>query len=47
MQPKKTSIDFAGFRRLGYRVLVVWECQTTAARLEQLRARLRRFLSRA
>jgi hypothetical protein len=31
-------------RRLGYRVLVVWECQTTAARRERLRARVQQFL---
>jgi DNA mismatch endonuclease, patch repair protein len=31
-------------RRLGYRVLVVWECQTTAARRERLRRLLLRFL---
>jgi len=31
-------------RRLGWQVLVVWECQTTTARRERLRARLVRFL---
>jgi DNA mismatch endonuclease (patch repair protein) len=31
-------------RRLGYRILVIWECQTTAARRERLRARIRQFL---
>jgi DNA mismatch endonuclease (patch repair protein) len=31
-------------RRLGWRVLVVWECQTTAAKRATLDARLRRFL---
>jgi len=31
-------------RRLGYRVLVVWECQTTAARRERLRARINQYL---
>ena len=31
-------------RRLGYRVLIIWECQTTDARCERLRARIKRFL---
>ena len=31
-------------RRLGWRVLVVWECQTTLARREWLAERLRTFL---
>jgi DNA mismatch endonuclease (patch repair protein) len=31
-------------RRLGWSVLVVWECQTRAAKREALRARLLRFL---
>jgi DNA mismatch endonuclease (patch repair protein) len=30
--------------RLGWRVLVVWECQTKPARRERLTTRLRRFL---
>ena len=33
-------------RRQGWRVLVVWECQTSAAGLERLRARLRAFLAK-
>jgi DNA mismatch endonuclease (patch repair protein) len=32
-------------RRLGWSVLVVWECQTRAAKREALRQRLARFLS--
>jgi DNA mismatch endonuclease, patch repair protein len=32
-------------RRAGWRVLVVWECQTVAARRERLEIRLRRFLN--
>jgi DNA mismatch endonuclease (patch repair protein) len=31
-------------RRLGWGVMVVWECQTAAAKLGRLRARLRAFL---
>ena len=31
-------------RRMGWSVLVVWECQTRNAKREQLRARLERFL---
>ena len=31
-------------RRLGWRVLVVWECQTTRAKRERLAARLAAFL---
>lgn len=34
-------------RRLGWRLLTVWECQTTARRREQLAARLERRLARA
>ena len=34
-------------RRLGWRVLTVWECQTTARRREQLARRLACYLSRA
>lgn len=33
-------------RRLGWDVLVVWECQTTSRRADRLRERLRRFLQR-
>ena len=32
-------------RRAGWRVLVVWECQTFPAGSERLEARVRRFLS--
>jgi DNA mismatch endonuclease (patch repair protein) len=32
-------------RRMGWSVLVVWECQTRAARRESLRRRLARFLA--
>ena len=32
-------------RRAGWRVLVVWECQTVAARRERLRSRIERFLT--
>jgi DNA mismatch endonuclease (patch repair protein) len=32
-------------RRLGWSVLVVWECQTSAPKREALRRRLERFLS--
>lgn len=31
-------------RRLGWRVLVVWECQTVPRRRESLRRRIARFL---
>jgi DNA mismatch endonuclease, patch repair protein len=31
-------------RRLGYRVLTVWECQTTVRTRDRLAARLKRFL---
>ena len=31
-------------RRMGWGVLVVWECQTRTAKLDILCARLRRFL---
>lgn len=31
-------------RRAGWRVLVVWECETAAKRLEKLRRKLARFL---
>jgi DNA mismatch endonuclease (patch repair protein) len=33
-------------RRLGWSVLVVWECQTRMAKREPLRSRLARFLAR-
>jgi DNA mismatch endonuclease (patch repair protein) len=33
-------------RRCGCAVMVVWECQTSAARREQLQVRLTRFLSK-
>jgi DNA mismatch endonuclease, patch repair protein len=33
-------------RRAGWQVLVVWECQTIAARRERLRAKLQAFLTR-
>lgn len=32
-------------RRLGWRVLTIWECQTGRSRLAQLEARLTRFLN--
>jgi DNA mismatch endonuclease (patch repair protein) len=32
-------------RRLGWGVMIIWECQTKPARLATLRSRLRRFLS--
>jgi len=32
-------------RREGWRVLVVWECQTTPSKLESLRRRIVRFLT--
>ena len=32
-------------RRLGWRVLVVWECQTTPSNRESLRRRIDKFLS--
>lgn len=35
----------AQLRRLGWRVLVVWECQTRRGRLTQLRLRLDSFLN--
>jgi DNA mismatch endonuclease (patch repair protein) len=31
-------------RRLGWGVMVVWECQSTAGKIERLRKRLRTFL---
>lgn len=31
-------------RRLGWRVMVIWECQTAAAKRAALEARLRKFL---
>ena len=34
-------------RRLGYRVLVIWECQTALARRPRLVARVRRFLAQS
>ncbi|NML42532.1 DNA mismatch endonuclease Vsr [Ramlibacter sp. G-1-2-2] len=33
-------------RRLGWRVMVVWECQTVPAKLDALQRRIRRFLDR-
>ena len=32
-------------RRMGWRVLIVWECETSRARHAGLRSRLRRFLT--
>jgi DNA mismatch endonuclease (patch repair protein) len=37
--------DVRRLRRMGWSVLVVWECQTRAARRESLRRRLERFLA--
>jgi G:T-mismatch repair DNA endonuclease (very short patch repair protein) len=34
-------------RRLGWQLFVVWECQTTPAKRQQLRARLAAFLADA
>ena len=47
---RNTARDAAAvrkLRRLGWSVLVVWECQTRASRLESLEARLNRFLPKA
>jgi G:T-mismatch repair DNA endonuclease (very short patch repair protein) len=32
-------------KRLGWRVLVVWECQVKSSKAERLQARLKRFLT--
>jgi G:T-mismatch repair DNA endonuclease (very short patch repair protein) len=32
-------------RRLGWRVLTIWECQTVPSRREQLARRIERFLA--
>lgn len=33
-------------QRAGWRVLTIWECQTTARKREQLAARIKRFIAR-
>ncbi|MCC6127330.1 MAG: DNA mismatch endonuclease Vsr [Pirellulales bacterium] len=41
---ERDRLHRAALRRLGWKVLVVWECQTAAAKMGRLQSRLLRFL---
>ena len=40
----RDRVTVRALRRLGWAVLVVWECETAAKRLEKLRRKVARFL---
>ena len=43
---KRDSRQLSALRRLGWDVLVIWECQTRAKRFERLAVRIQRFLNK-
>jgi DNA mismatch endonuclease, patch repair protein len=42
---RRDALNLKELKKLGWRVLVVWECQVTASKVRQLEARLQRFLT--